>query len=551
MKKLIITSAIALLLAGGSTITAQDLPQEYLGLPGDNLNLYAVMNLFQESATLEGFERSLNDPESRINNLDLNGDNMVDYILVFDYVDDNVHNIVMRVALNQSDYQDVAVFIVERFKDGSVQIQLVGDEALYGKNYIIEPIYDETPNPGYTGTAGNAVRVAPARTTYYEVSYWPVISYIYHPTYVVYRSAWYWDYWPVYWSPWRPHYWHFYYGYHYNWFPHYYNRYRICTTVRWNRYTTYYYTSVRRYSPLVVVNINSGKYKSTYSRPEQRRHGEALYASVQSRRATGSQSATEVANQSRRSTGTVTSNTSATGRAAGNNRTAVQGNSADRRAASGTTSNRTSVSNTSRNSGTVSTANTGQRRAATSTQTQRNTSTAVQRGSSTGSNNSTGRATTIQRGTSSSSSRGAATVQRNTTSSSSRGAATVQRGSSSSSSRGTTTINRNTSSSSSRGTTTINRNTSNNSSRGSATVSKGSSNSSSRGSATVSKGSSGSSRSSGTVNRSTGNSSSSRSTATVKKSSSSGRSAAATSSGKSSNSSNKSNSSTGRRTTGK
>ncbi|MGC9344027.1 MAG: hypothetical protein ACP5E3_15095, partial [Bacteroidales bacterium] len=151
MKTLIYISALAFLLVGGGMVAAQDYPDEYLGLPGDNLNLYAVMNLFQESETLEKFERDLNDPDSRINNLDLNNDNYVDYIMVSDHSEGNVHNIVLQVALNKKEYQDVAVFIVEKYRDGSVAIQLIGDEALYGKNYIIEPNYAETPNPGYTG----------------------------------------------------------------------------------------------------------------------------------------------------------------------------------------------------------------------------------------------------------------------------------------------------------------------------------------------------------------------------------------------------------------
>ncbi len=41
--------------------------------------------------------------------------------------------------LSQNEAQDVAVFTVQRFSDGEVQIQLTGDEDLYGKNYIIEP----------------------------------------------------------------------------------------------------------------------------------------------------------------------------------------------------------------------------------------------------------------------------------------------------------------------------------------------------------------------------------------------------------------------------
>ena len=106
MKKLILTSILALLVAAGTTAIPQDYPDEYLGLPGDNLNLYAVMKLFQESETLEGFERSLNDENSRINNLDLNGDNLIDYITVQDYVDGDVHTIVLRVALNRNEFQD-------------------------------------------------------------------------------------------------------------------------------------------------------------------------------------------------------------------------------------------------------------------------------------------------------------------------------------------------------------------------------------------------------------------------------------------------------------
>ena len=31
-----------------------------LGLPGDNLNLYAVLDLFQKSKTIEDFEKELN-----------------------------------------------------------------------------------------------------------------------------------------------------------------------------------------------------------------------------------------------------------------------------------------------------------------------------------------------------------------------------------------------------------------------------------------------------------------------------------------------------------
>jgi hypothetical protein len=280
MKKYITTAVLLAMFATCTTIMAGTHQEEYLGLPGDNLNLYATMKLFQESETLESFERNLNDENSRINNLDLNGDNLIDYIRVRDYVDGDVHNIVLQVAINKKETQDVAVFTVQRFRNGQVQIQLIGDEALYGKNYIIEPIYDDklanqTPNPGYIGNSDGNITII--RTTYYEVADWPVIRFIYMPGYVEWHSSWYWGYYPTYWHPWRPYYWHFYYGYHYNWYNDYYSHYRHCDHYRYNHWNDFYYSNRRSCSPYVSHRIESGHYEATYSHPDQRRQGEALY----------------------------------------------------------------------------------------------------------------------------------------------------------------------------------------------------------------------------------------------------------------------------------
>jgi len=315
MKKLIITSILAVLVAFGTTVMAQDYPDEYLGLPGDNLNLYAVMKLFQESETLEGFERSLNAEDSRINNLDLNGDNYVDYITVSDYVDGDVHTIVLRSVLDQKEYQDVAVFTVQRFSNGSVQIQLVGDEALYGSNYIIEPYYEETPNPGYTGNQ-TVVNVTVVRTTPHQIATWPVIRFIYLPNYVVWRSSWYWGFYPRYWNPWRSYYWHYYYGYHYNWYHYYYRHYHYWDRPRYTRYNDFYYSKIRVFSPKVVVNIGGGNYKSTYARPEQRRDGEALYTKMypsQNRRTPEDDAIARHVSQERRTASQATRERAATG----------------------------------------------------------------------------------------------------------------------------------------------------------------------------------------------------------------------------------------------
>ncbi|WP_299578821.1 hypothetical protein [uncultured Sunxiuqinia sp.] len=281
MKKSIIISLLALLIAATSTVQAKNYPNEYLGLPGDNLNLYATMKLFQESETLEDFERSLNDENSRINNLDLNGDRMVDYLMVIDYVDGHVHNIVLRAALNQNETQDVAVFTVERFNDGSARIQLIGDEALYGPNYIVEPIYadnQERPNPGYIGNSTVVVeRPSMVAVTTFQVAAWPVIRFIYRPSYVSWHSSWRWGHYPSYWRPWRPYYWHTYYGYHTHYHNHYYAHYRHSHHHHYKHYNKFYYSRVRTYSPRVSARIKQGSYRKTYSRPDLRRKGDVLY----------------------------------------------------------------------------------------------------------------------------------------------------------------------------------------------------------------------------------------------------------------------------------
>ena len=291
MKTIIATSLMTALLI--TSAVAQNQGEDYLGLPGDNLNLYAVMRLFQESQTLEEFERNLNDESSRINNLDLNSDNQIDYISVFDNINGNVHNIVLQVAINQRERQDVAVFTVGRDSDGNVWLQLTGDEALYGKNYIIEPILTnvaETPNPGYVGNAttvngrnvvSTTTTVANANaTTVVTVTTWPIITYVYSPAYVVWRSPWYWGYYPPYWNPWRPQYWHYYYGYHYHWNDRYYVNYHRINYHRYDYWNRYYYRPHYTSSRVVTRNIRSGGYKVTYSRPDERARGEALYIST-------------------------------------------------------------------------------------------------------------------------------------------------------------------------------------------------------------------------------------------------------------------------------
>ncbi|HEX8515821.1 MAG TPA: hypothetical protein VF868_06445 [Bacteroidia bacterium] len=178
--------------------------QDSLGLPGDNLDLYGVLELFKKSESPEEFEKALNKEDNKLNNLDLNGDNQIDYIHVIDRAEKDVHALVLQVSVTETETQDVAVIELEKKEDGNVDVQIIGDEKLYGKNYIVEPGEEN---------ASKTAEAAPektGKTVVVNVYHWPSVQYIYRPSYVVWVSPWGWSHYPGWWRPWRPMHWHHY-----------------------------------------------------------------------------------------------------------------------------------------------------------------------------------------------------------------------------------------------------------------------------------------------------------------------------------------------------
>jgi hypothetical protein len=230
-----------------------------LGLPGDNLNLYAVLDVFQKSKTLEEFERVINSRDSNINNLDLNNDNVIDYIEVISYKEGNSYSIVLRVAINSYEYQDVAVIDVNKNSSGRINVQIIGDEELYGDNYIVEPYYSETVNPGYAGNQNIIIDNYHNGILYAD--YWPITIHLYSPVFRLYISPWHWGFYPSYWSPWTPVFYHDYWRYHYIYYR---NRpYRRTVYLRDPIHYSYYSTR-RNYSPIVRRNRINGDYNRVY-----------------------------------------------------------------------------------------------------------------------------------------------------------------------------------------------------------------------------------------------------------------------------------------------
>ena len=159
----------------------------------ENLDLKTVAMLFGEAKDLEEFESMLNNPDSAYSNLDLNGDGQVDYLRVVETADANRHLVVIQAVLAKDIYQDVAsIFLEKEEKSQTVTIQVVGDEYVYGADYIIEPVY----------------------------IYRPIIyDWFWGPSWVCWHSPYYWGYYPHYWRPyycvdpfiyWDHCYWHHY-----------------------------------------------------------------------------------------------------------------------------------------------------------------------------------------------------------------------------------------------------------------------------------------------------------------------------------------------------
>jgi hypothetical protein len=173
-----------------------------LGLAGDNLDLYAVLDLFLKSKTIEGFEKSLNDTKSKINNLDLDLDGKIDFIKVVTKKEDsNSYTLILHDAVSKTETQDVAVILVNRDKNKKITVQIVGDEDLYGKDYVIEPRTSPsssvTANPAYQGS-DPVVKDVPASTTTVVVQSAPIVQYVYSPAYVPYYPPYYYGYHPPY-----------------------------------------------------------------------------------------------------------------------------------------------------------------------------------------------------------------------------------------------------------------------------------------------------------------------------------------------------------------
>jgi hypothetical protein len=189
---------------------AQEEP-DFTGLPGDHFSLYGAMEMFKKAKSIEEFEKSLNDNDNAVNNLDLNEDGEVDYISVIDNQDGNAHAFVLQVALSKDDHQDIAVIELEKTGKESADLQIVGDEDIFGENIIVEASDDsevDDPSPNKRGPSANIKH--DSRFIIVNVWTWPVVRFVYAPAYRPWVSPWSWRHYPTWYRPWKPLAWNIY-----------------------------------------------------------------------------------------------------------------------------------------------------------------------------------------------------------------------------------------------------------------------------------------------------------------------------------------------------
>jgi hypothetical protein len=108
------------------------------------LDLNAVAAAFAESRSVSEFEMLLNSSRYMINNLDLNRDGFIDYLRVIETRSGYYNACLIQACLAPGVFQDVATLVAEHRPD-VLFVEVIGDAYLYGRNYIVRPVFVKRP----------------------------------------------------------------------------------------------------------------------------------------------------------------------------------------------------------------------------------------------------------------------------------------------------------------------------------------------------------------------------------------------------------------------
>ena len=105
---------------------------------------------------------------------------------------------------------DIATIGIEKTGDTEAQLQIIGDEEIYGEQVIVEASDegDEIESDTEGKASGPSANYTEASSIVVNVFFWPSVRFVYRPAYVPWVSPWRYRYYPGWWRPWRPLGWH-------------------------------------------------------------------------------------------------------------------------------------------------------------------------------------------------------------------------------------------------------------------------------------------------------------------------------------------------------
>jgi hypothetical protein len=176
------------------------------GKLGEDFDLEALAGVIEKVNSFEELEKAINNSSYEVNNLDLDKNNEVDYIIIQEEADGNTHVAYLRIATSQDEFQEIASIEMEKLSSSTASYQIVGDATMYGEDYILEPeggIVDisrnSEPNPS-GGKGGPSPYFHPPLPAVHVT----IVTGVYSPGYVVYVSPYGFMVVPAYYHPWVP-----------------------------------------------------------------------------------------------------------------------------------------------------------------------------------------------------------------------------------------------------------------------------------------------------------------------------------------------------------
>ena len=100
-----------------------------------------------------------------------NEDGQVDFLRVLEEETEFGRMIIVQAIVGENAFTDVAYIDIQRDESGRYQVQIRGEEALYGAHTYYVPRYDYVS--------------------------WPIVYSLWGPDYYYYSSPYYWDYYPA------------------------------------------------------------------------------------------------------------------------------------------------------------------------------------------------------------------------------------------------------------------------------------------------------------------------------------------------------------------